>query len=392
MRLPFKGLYIFTQDFGANPQNYKQFLVLQPDGSRAPLKGHDGLDFGCPTRTEVVAPHDGEIIEVSSDPPGYGIYVKIENDEEGSVIAHLDAAEVKVGWKLQEGDHIGWSDNTGNSTGPHVHWGWYPKPRDRSNGYGGFFDQKPHLALAGIKLTVGQLPVINAVKATTQVAEDSGTMYKGIDKTNDASVNAAIDGWYDLAHGKYKTVEEYNALNTQYETVKEQLSETLKADSDNSPSLNAYRAMVALGYTNVDDIKNALQRKDDTVSQLQRDQVVLEKKNETLALTLAEDSKNNYTGMETGLSAADKLKEYEEGIQSLGAAAGITEKPTINKIATKIFGFKDLAEKWMKKLENDYNARKGNNTTNSNVAPAGKSSLDWLVNLFSSILPEKEVK
>lgn len=67
MRVPFKGSYPLTQEFGVNPQYYTQFLVKYPDGSTQPMKGHNGLDFGCPHRTEVIAPHDGEVIETPFD-------------------------------------------------------------------------------------------------------------------------------------------------------------------------------------------------------------------------------------------------------------------------------------------------------------------------------------
>ena len=109
---PFRGDYILTQGFGENPQNYSQFG----------LKGHNGLDYGLPSNTQVIAPFDGKIIEASSDPTGYGLYIKIENTKEGSVMAHLATFQVKVGDNVSEGQPIALSDNTGNSTGPHLHY------------------------------------------------------------------------------------------------------------------------------------------------------------------------------------------------------------------------------------------------------------------------------
>lgn len=131
MTKPFKNDFILTQGFGENPDSYKRFGLL----------GHNGLDYGLPTGTEVIAPHDGKIIEATNDPLGYGNYLKIENDKEGSVLAHLKDFLVKAGDIVKEGQVIAHSDNTGNSTGPHLHWGYYLFPRDRSNGYAGFIDQ-----------------------------------------------------------------------------------------------------------------------------------------------------------------------------------------------------------------------------------------------------------
>ena len=133
---PFFGNFVLTQGFGENPASYAQFG----------MKGHNGLDYGTPTNTQIVAPHGGKVIETSNDPTGYGLYIKIENDKEGSVLAHLKTFQVQVGQTVSEGQPIGLSDNTGNSTGPHLHWGYYLFPRDRQNGYAGFINQLPLIA------------------------------------------------------------------------------------------------------------------------------------------------------------------------------------------------------------------------------------------------------
>lgn len=137
---PFKGSFPLTQGFGENPASYAQFG----------LKGHDGLDYGLPTGTEVTAPHLGKIIETGVDPTGYGNYIKIENDKEGSVLAHLKDFNVIVGQVVTEGQLLGHSDNTGNSTGPHLHWGYYLFPRDRTNGYAGFINQYTLIGQGGV--------------------------------------------------------------------------------------------------------------------------------------------------------------------------------------------------------------------------------------------------
>lgn len=137
MRKPFDGEYKQTQGFNdpCCQASYKQFG----------MKGHNGLDFATPSGTKILSPHDGKVIESTLDPAGYGIYVKIENSVEGSVLAHLREARVGVGDGVKEGDLIGYSDNSGNSTGPHLHWGYYRFPRDRTNGFLGFIDQTPYI-------------------------------------------------------------------------------------------------------------------------------------------------------------------------------------------------------------------------------------------------------
>lgn len=131
MRWPLKSVFI-TQKWGENPQTYSRFG----------LKGHNGLDLRAATGTEVFAPHDGIVKERRFDKEGYGNYLKIESDKEGSVLAHLKDFAVNLNKAVKEGDLIGYADNTGFSTGSHLHWGYYRIPRDRNDGYLGYINQE----------------------------------------------------------------------------------------------------------------------------------------------------------------------------------------------------------------------------------------------------------
>ncbi len=140
MRYPVEKVYI-TQRWGINKDYY----------SRWGLNGHNGIDLRVfdedgkkASKGKVFAPHSGVVKEAYFD-KAYGKYLKIENNKWGSIIAHLDKFNVKVGDSVREGDFIAISDNTGNSSGPHVHWGLYPKPRNRNNGYSGTIDPTPIL-------------------------------------------------------------------------------------------------------------------------------------------------------------------------------------------------------------------------------------------------------
>ena len=131
MRLPYNGYFPVTQLFGENPSSYARFG----------LKGHNGIDWGIPTGTPIYAPHPGIVKEAYFDPQGYGWYVKIESNVEGSVLGHFLSIGVPIGRSVGEGEQVALSDNTGNSTGPHLHWGYYKLPRNRGNGYNGFINQ-----------------------------------------------------------------------------------------------------------------------------------------------------------------------------------------------------------------------------------------------------------
>ena len=141
MRLPFNGTFPITQIFGVRKETYSRFSCRLENGTKKPLEGHNGIDFGTPVGEPLLSPHNGRVIKVSFDQNGYGNYVKIENEEEGSVLAHLEKVTVQVGFVLRIGDVVGTTGNTGWSTGAHLHWGYYRKPRQRDNGFGGYQDQ-----------------------------------------------------------------------------------------------------------------------------------------------------------------------------------------------------------------------------------------------------------
>ncbi len=153
---PFRGNFTLTQAFGLNPADYAKFG----------LKGHNGIDWGLPTGTQIIAPHDGKVIEAQNDPGGYGNYIKIEDSKEGSVLAHLQTFQVKAGDMVSEGQPIALSNNTGNSTGPHLHWGYYLFPRDRANGYNGFIDQMLFLVQPMATITQAELNKIILARDT----------------------------------------------------------------------------------------------------------------------------------------------------------------------------------------------------------------------------------
>lgn len=126
------------------------------------LLGHNGQDFGLPVGTPVLAPHDGKVIEAMFDPTGYGWYIKIENPKEGSILGHFrEAPKFKAGQTVLAGQTVGISGNSGNSTGPHLHWGYYRFPRKRDNGFSGTVDQTHWM---GIENSNVALDIVNKIK------------------------------------------------------------------------------------------------------------------------------------------------------------------------------------------------------------------------------------
>jgi murein DD-endopeptidase MepM/ murein hydrolase activator NlpD len=84
--------------------------------------GHNGLDIAVPVGTPIQTTMDGQVVHAGWNNQGYGNLVIVENGEYRTYYAHLSSIPVSVGDTVQAGTTIGLSGNTGNSTGPHLHY------------------------------------------------------------------------------------------------------------------------------------------------------------------------------------------------------------------------------------------------------------------------------
>lgn len=83
---------------------------------------HDGIDFGAPYGTKVVATGDGTVLFAGYQ-TGYGRMVIISHGYGFTTCyAHNSALLVKKGDKVKRGQAIAKVGSTGRSTGPHVHY------------------------------------------------------------------------------------------------------------------------------------------------------------------------------------------------------------------------------------------------------------------------------
>lgn len=103
---------LITQGFGGNAAVYARFG----------LPGHNGIDIGCASGSPVRAAAEGSVVQVGWDANGYGNYVKLEHGGYQTLYAHLKKVLVGNGAHVKAGDLVGLSDNTGFSTGPHLHF------------------------------------------------------------------------------------------------------------------------------------------------------------------------------------------------------------------------------------------------------------------------------
>ena len=108
MRKPFDGEFPVTQRFGEK--------ITDP-------AGHTGIDYALYLGTPVLAAMDGKVNCVASLNSGYGTHVIIDHGGGlQTVYAHLSRCSVSFGETVRAGQVVGRSGNTGNSTGPHLHF------------------------------------------------------------------------------------------------------------------------------------------------------------------------------------------------------------------------------------------------------------------------------
>lgn len=105
-RQPFKGTYPITQRYG------------EKDTSDF----HTGIDYGCPMGTPILASAEGRVVYAAWDRTGYGNFVIVQHTACATCYAHLSDISVKVGQTVHQGELLGHSGTSGNSTGPHLHF------------------------------------------------------------------------------------------------------------------------------------------------------------------------------------------------------------------------------------------------------------------------------
>lgn len=83
---------------------------------------HSGLDIGAPVGTPVKSPAPG-IVVFAGRHPEYGQTLIVEHgNETKSLYGHLSRLNVTVNQKVERGEVIALTGNTGRSSGPHLHY------------------------------------------------------------------------------------------------------------------------------------------------------------------------------------------------------------------------------------------------------------------------------
>lgn len=108
---------------GVVTSGYGQRKPFQTDNGKMSSASHDGIDIAAPDGAKVGAAASGTVV-FAGKKGGYGNYVEVRHaDGTTTFYGHMSSLSVKVGDNVAQGAQLGAVGSTGNSTGPHLHWG-----------------------------------------------------------------------------------------------------------------------------------------------------------------------------------------------------------------------------------------------------------------------------
>lgn len=91
------------------------------DGNEIVSSNHGGIDIGVNEGTVFVAAMSGTVIEASGE-GSFGNHIYIQEGDVITIYAHCKTLYVKKGDVITQGQKIGEVGQTGNATGPHLHF------------------------------------------------------------------------------------------------------------------------------------------------------------------------------------------------------------------------------------------------------------------------------
>ncbi|YAL83237.1 peptidoglycan DD-metalloendopeptidase family protein [Dermacoccaceae bacterium W4C1] len=108
------------------PAGVSHRITQSPSGlfSHSDRYSKYAIDFAMPSGSTVLVSRSGTVYKAGWDPYGGGNSVMVR-DASGSCMQynHLSSISVRAGQSVSQGQLVGRSGNTGNSTGPHLHFG-----------------------------------------------------------------------------------------------------------------------------------------------------------------------------------------------------------------------------------------------------------------------------
>jgi len=171
---------------------------------------HTGDDYAVPVGTSVKAVADGVVFD---DSPGadFGVYVQIDHGNGYQTLyGHLQSKSVKLGQTVVAGQEIGKSGQSGNVTGPHLHF-------EVRKGHNNPVDPASFLTgTGGTKQTVSGSTVTapGTILGTGSQQDWAKQFLTNLGKPVTKQNLAAVTTWMAFEGGQWHNSAHYNPLNT----------------------------------------------------------------------------------------------------------------------------------------------------------------------------------
>jgi murein DD-endopeptidase MepM/ murein hydrolase activator NlpD len=190
---------------------------------------HKGTDYAVPIGTPVTSWKEGVVSKEVLD-SGYGTAIMIEHsDGMQSIYGHLSSKEVNAGDMVKAGQRIGKSGDTGNSSGPHLHFE-IRKGKNNPVDPSGYTGAKSLLGgqyvsgfvtpstseLLGTGAASNTLSTSNALSMSSSGSESefAASLLTGLGAPLTEGNVKALTTWMRFEGGHWKNSAKYNPLNT----------------------------------------------------------------------------------------------------------------------------------------------------------------------------------
>lgn len=173
------------------------YPLTSPYGWRtSPITGarefHNGSDFSMPIGTNLLVPDtfDNSKVRLNTKDKFGGLYIQLQREDgKGCYWLHNSKNILKVGAVVKAGQVIAKSGNSGNTTGPHVHFG----VQSNATVWGSHEDPMPYIILEGNPM---EFKIGDKIEITTSqnIRKGSGNSYDITGKTKVGDLWTIKDG------------------------------------------------------------------------------------------------------------------------------------------------------------------------------------------------------
>jgi len=179
---------------------------------------HTGDDYAVPVGTSVKAIADGIVMD---DSPGadFGVYVQIDHGNGYQTLyGHLQSKSVKIGQAVTAGQEIGKSGQSGNVTGPHLHFE-VRKGKNNPVDPSQFLTGTAKSGSLGTSSTVGNSGSstsgpVGKILGTGSMQTWATTLLSKLGAPATADNVSALTTWASKEGGHWNNPDHYNPLNT----------------------------------------------------------------------------------------------------------------------------------------------------------------------------------